>query len=122
MKNDNEVKVMKDGALQDRQYFFGMPSGKYIEVLDAFTGTRVNSCETSSLPLAEFWQPENLPQRDALGQVSRRSGLGDRAQGFRVSDRSEAERTCSRPASMTDLMIIDNNWQIAIEAKYTEYV
>ena len=90
-----------------------MPSGD-IEVLDAFTGTRVNSCETSSLPLVEFWQPENLPQLETL--------LGkylvdlDLETGLKVFECPTVPKRKGRvlgPASMTDLMIIDNNWQIA---------
>jgi hypothetical protein len=123
MKNDNEMKVMKDGALQDRQYFFGMPSGKYIEVLDAFTGTRVNSCETSSLPLVEFWQPENLPQLETfLGKYLVDLDLETGLKVFECPTVPKRKGRVLGPASMTDLMIIDNNWQIAIEAKYTEYV
>ena len=37
-----------------------MPKGTYCEVLDEMMHTKVNSSVTSSIPLAEFWQPDNL--------------------------------------------------------------
>ena len=44
----------------ERGYFFGFARGTYGEVLGELSKTRVNSWRTSSIPLAEFWQPSNL--------------------------------------------------------------
>lgn len=104
-------------------YFFGFPRGCYIEVLGELARTKVNSCRTSSIPLAEFWQPENLGKIKSL--------LGGSIPGFQpeVSLKyfefpTEAVfngKKIGRP-SMTDLMILDPGLQIAIEGKMTEYV
>ena len=47
-------------------YFFGVPRGCYTEVLGELARTKVNSCRTSSIPLAEFWQPVTLPKIQKL--------------------------------------------------------
>jgi hypothetical protein len=103
--------------------FFGFPKGCYTEVLGELARTKVNSCRTSSIPLAEFWQPENLGKIKAL--------LGGTIPGFRpeaslkyLEFPTEAVfngRKIGRP-SMTDIMILDPGLQIAIEGKMTEYV
>lgn len=104
-------------------YFFGFPRGCYTEVLGELARTKVNSCRTSSIPLAEFWQPENLGTIKAL--------LGGLIPGFRPEASlkyfefpTEAVfngNKVGRP-SMTDIMILDPGLQIAIEGKMTEYV
>ena len=104
-------------------YFFGFPRGCYTEVLEELARTKVNSCRTSSIPLAEFWQPENLGRIKAL--------LGNLIPGFRPeaslkyfefpTDAVFNGNKIGRP-SMTDLMILDPGLQIAIEGKMTEYV
>ena len=104
-------------------YFFGFPRGCYTEVLGELARTKVNSCRTSSIPLAEFWQPENLGKIKLL--------LGGPIPGFQPESSlkyfefpTEAVfngKKIGRP-SMTDLMILDPGLQIAIEGKMTEYV
>ena len=66
------VKKMIDDEMG---YFFGFPKGCYSEVLGELARTKVNSCCTSSIPLAEFWQPENLGKIKSL--------LGEAIPGFR---------------------------------------
>jgi len=104
-------------------YFFGFPRGYYTEVLGELARTKVNSCRTSSIPLAEFWQPENLGKIKAL--------LGGTIPGFRPEASLKYfefptgavfnGKKIGRP-SMTDIMILDPGLQIAIEGKMTEYV
>ena len=52
----------KTKALIDNEmaYFFGLDRGSYGEVLGDLSRTWVHSFRTSSIPLAEFWQPANL--------------------------------------------------------------
>ena len=52
----------KTKALIDNEmaYFFGLDRGSYDEVLGDLSRTCVHSFRTSSIPLAEFWQPANL--------------------------------------------------------------
>lgn len=52
MKGMKERKKMIDDEMG---YFFGFPKGCYSEVLGELARTKVNSCRTSSIPLAEFW-------------------------------------------------------------------
>ena len=104
-------------------YFFGFPRGCYTEVLGELARTKVNSCRTSSIPLAEFWQPENLGKIKSL--------LGGSIRDFRPEASlkyfefpTEAVfngNKIGRP-SMTDIMILDPGLQIAIEGKMMEYV
>jgi len=115
-----ERKMMIDDEMG---YFFGFPKGCYSEVLGELARTKVNSCRTSSIPLAEFWQPENLGKIKSL--------LGGAISGFRPEASlkyfefpTEAVfngRKIGRP-SMTDIMILDPGLQIAIEGKMAEYV
>jgi len=115
----NRKQMMND----EMGYFFGFPRGCYTEVLEELARTKVNSCRTSSMPLAEFWQPENLGRIKVL--------LGNLIPGFRPeaslkyfefpTDAVFNGNKIGRP-SMTDIMILDPGLQIAIEGKMTEYV
>ena len=104
-------------------YFFGFPRGCYTEVLGELARTKVNSCRTSSIPLAEFWQPENLGRIKSLldGSIP---GFHPEASLKYFEFPTEAVfngKKIGRP-SMTDIMILDPGLQIAIEGKMTEYV
>ena len=61
--NNNTRKQMIDDEMG---YFFGFSRGSYGEVLGDLSRTTVNSCLTSSISLAEFWQPANL---DKIGKM-----------------------------------------------------
>ena len=108
---------------EDRWYYFGFPQGRYTEALAGLACTKVNTCHTSSIPLAEFWQPANLGR---IGEM-----LGRAVPGFcPESDLKYFEfpteamwkgEKIGNP-SMTDLMIIGPNYKIAVEGKMTEYV
>ena len=120
MEGMKERKQMIDDEMG---YFFGFPRGCYTEVLGELSRTKVNSCRTSSIPLAEFWQPENLGKIKTI--------LGGSIPEFRPEASlkyfefpTEAILNGKRIGlpSMTDLMILDPGLQIAIEGKMTEYV
>ena len=120
MKGMKERKKMIDDEMG---YFFGFPKGCYSEVLGELARTKVNSCRTSSIPLAEFWQPENLGKIKSL--------LGGAIPGFRPEASLKYFEFPTEPVlngkkvgrpSMTDIMILDPGLQIAIEGKMTEYV
>lgn len=107
------------------EYYMGFHKGTYNEVLDGLEQTEVYSFETSSIPLAEFWQPANLARIEAI--LSPHLPGIDLAHDFKFfefpTDPVLRGVVCSDHPSMTDLMIMHpNDWQIAIEAKYTEYV
>ena len=107
------------------EYYMGFPKGSYAEVLDGMARTEVYSFETSSIPLTAFWNPENLGWIQSI--------LEAHIPGITLEDDLKFWEfptepvlrgvVCSDHPSMTDLMIWHPNiWQIAIEAKYTEYV
>ena len=116
----NKMKEMMD---EEQGYFFGFPKGRYTEVLAELARTKVNSSCTSSIPLAEFWQPANL--------AAIRSLLEKAIPGFCPESNlkyfefpTEAMWNGKRIGnpSMTDIMILDSDLQMAIEGKMTEYV
>ena len=102
-------------------YFFG--KGEYKDVLSCLSTTKVNSFMTSSLPLAQFWEPtKNL---NSFISELKKKGLDLSESKAYFEYPTECEKNgkslkYSKP-SMTDLMIINDKFQIAIEAKYTEY-
>ena len=119
IQETNEKAMIDD----EMAYFFGLFRGSYGEVLGELSRTKVNSYRTSSIPLAEFWQPANL---GAIQRV-----LGAQLADFNPEVAlkffefpTEAVwngKRLGRP-SMTDIMVLDNDWQVAVEGKFTEYL
>ena len=103
--------------------FFGFPRGCYTEVLGELARTKVNSCRTSSIPLAEFWQPVNLPKiQKLLAKAIPDCDFKAALKYFEFpTDAVLNGKKVGRP-SMTDIMILEPGVQIAIEGKMTEYV
>ena len=60
MNTEKQMTNEKQMRNDELNYFFGFSRGSYGEVLGDLSRTCVNSCLTSSIPLAEFWQPANL--------------------------------------------------------------
>lgn len=120
--NDNN-RQPKNNIDCDLGYFYGLGCGRYREVLtESRVHGGVKSCRTSSLPLAEFWQPDNLPRITAVLAPHLPGFSAERA--LKVFEYpTEAIRDGKRLGrpSLTDLMLTDGDWQIALEAKYTEY-
>lgn len=96
---------------------FGSPDPyDYDTLLDQFSGTKINSNETSSIPLVQFWQKTEehlLKLFEEIGLSSDNTILC-----FEYPTKPQEGKGKS---SMTDLMIINSNAKIAIEAKFTEY-
>ena len=104
-------------------YFFGFPKGTYSEVLRQLGRTRVNSCRTSSIPLAEFWQPENLAKIQSLfAPYLPGFDPANALKFFEFPTEAVLEGRRIGSPSMTDLMILGNSFQMAVEGKFTEYV
>ncbi len=103
-------------------YFFGLNRGSYGEILGDQSRMKVNSCRTSSIPLTEFWQPANLGDIKALFTPYLPTFDPEVALKFFEfpTEAKFAGKIIGRP-SMTDIMILDSDWQIAIEGKFTEY-
>ena len=107
--------------MKDLNYFFGEPDNSYNSVLDNLAHTEVHTCETSSIPLADFWHPRN---EKSISQLIDLLGLDldlDKMQKcFEYPVFAEKNGKQIGKPSMTDLMLIDNQYRIAIEGKYTE--
>ena len=85
--------------------------------------TKVNSWRTSSIPLAEFWQPANLGAIRRVLETQLADFNPEVALKF-FEFPTEAVwngKRLGRP-SMTDIMILDADWQVAVEGKFTEYL
>jgi hypothetical protein len=93
----------------------------YDVLLGKFAGTNINSVQTSSVPLAQFWQDT----KERLEELDNHLGFGLQLENSEL--RFESPTTPGQgkgKASMTDLMILPEKARqvkIAIEAKYTEY-
>lgn len=125
MKNKAETRhgQMKNRLNSKLEYYYGFGMGRYGEVLDELRiHGNVNSCRTSSIPLAEFWQPDNLGRiSEKLRQYLKNFDAERSLKFFEFPTDPEFEGKRIGHPSMTDLMLMDGEWQIAIEAKYTEY-
>lgn len=119
-KDKSKMKAMIDDEMA---YFFGFYRGSYGEVLGELARTKVNSFRTSSIPLAEFWQPANLNDiRNLLVPHLPGLNLEVALKFFEFpTDAIVNGKRVGRP-SMTDVMILDADWQIAVEGKFTEYL
>lgn len=111
-------------------YYFGSTENTYDKVLDGLYTTDVHSYKASSLPLAEFWKPENSFY---INQLLRRIGWtaqefdnSRKIFEFPVKPRINNQNVKKAKPSMTDLMIRYNDIngfsekQIAVEGKFTE--
>ena len=123
MNTETQMTGKKQMINDEMNYFFGFSRGSYGEVLGDLSRTCVNSCLTSSIPLAEFWQPANLEAirklfAPFLPDFNPETAL--KFFEFPTEALFDGERV-GRP-SMTDIMILDSDFQMAIEGKQTEYV
>jgi hypothetical protein len=99
---------------------FGRPdSYDYNTLLDQFSGTKINSVQTSSVPLLQFWKDT----QKRLGELENHLGLNLKNPKL-CFEYPTAPGQGKGKASMTDLMILPDKTgqvKIAVEAKYTEY-
>lgn len=87
----------------------------YSIILDHYSLTKVNSIKTSSIPLAQDWKLAS--KRLSEIQKSTMISLSSPRVFFEYPTKSYG----SNPASMSDIMILDDNSKVAIEGKFTEY-
>ena len=103
-------------------YFFGLRWESYGEILGDHSRVKVNPYRTNSVPLTEFWQPENLGGLKALFAPYLPTLDPEVTLKFLEfpTEAKFAGKIIGRP-SMTDIMILDPDWQIAIDGKFTDY-
>jgi hypothetical protein len=87
----------------------------YDIILDYFSGTKINSIKTSSVPLAQYWKD----YQHGISVLSSKLNINDINASLFFEYPTKSFK--SNKSSMTDLMILCDNYKIAIEAKYTEY-
>jgi len=102
------------------KFTIGIPGGvdDYDILLDMMSGIRINSVETSTVPLVQFWkkaQEEVIPFLVSKIRI-------DVPNPQLCFEYPVKPRGGKGKCSMTDLMILSQSNKIAIEAKYTEYV
>lgn len=111
-------------------YFFGSTENTYEKVLDSLSTTEVHSFKTSSIPLADFWKPDNAFYINQLlskiGWTIQEFENANKIFEFPVKAQINNLLVKNSRPSMTDLMIRYNDGcvvsekQIAIEGKFTE--
>ena len=118
------------------KYYYGKPEVRQFDhVIDAFVAHEsVHSVKTSSLPLIQFWHDKFVKRN--VEQIKGADGLtGEELRKIKNiflekdSLRFFEYATCVQggrgKASMTDLMLLtkgsNDNYKVAIEAKFTEY-
>ncbi len=108
--------------MSEVNYYFG--NGDYKDVLTCMASTKVNSYKTSSLPLAQFWNPNNKKLKGFFEKCKEKGfdlSFGNRFFEYPTPCENNGEELQYSSPSMTDLMIINEEYKVAIEAKYTEY-
>ena len=96
--------------------FWGNPNKtNYNLILDYYSGTKINSIKTSSVPLAQYWKKTEK----ALKILSEK--LQNRIDNVEIYFEYPTKSAGNNRSSMSDIMIISDEFKIAIEAKYTEY-
>jgi hypothetical protein len=96
---------------------FGQPNSyDFDTILDQFSGTKINSFRTSSIPLVQFWKETDSRLNELFGKI----GLHSDKQILCFEYPTKPKEGIGK-SSMTDLMILCDDFKIAIEAKFTEY-
>jgi len=118
------MKKMIEKLHVNMEYYKGFPRGTFCEALDEMKHTKVNGWNTSSIPLAESWQPGYLPRWEkALVPYLEGLNLEGAFKYLEFPTEPVIRGKVCGQASMTDLMIMDAlTWKIAVEGKFTEYV
>lgn len=85
-------------------------------ILDQFSGTKINTFRTSTIPLVQFWKETDY----RLHELFKKMEILTTKQILCFEYPTKPQQGKGK-ASMTDLMILGDNFKIAVEAKFTEY-
>ncbi|MEQ8678802.1 MAG: hypothetical protein RLO17_23035 [Cyclobacteriaceae bacterium] len=97
-------------------FFYGSPNGlSYDVILEIFSGTRVNSIRTSTVPLVQFWKKGARRVKKIESKLNLDLEKAKYCFEYPTSPKGKGK------SSMTDLMILAGDAKLAIEAKFTEY-
>lgn len=106
-------------------FFYGTPDGSEELVLEVLSNTKVNSFKTSSIPFTEFWISRNDKlSKKLISEIGLEIDLENSQKCFEYPVYATKIKNgkiieIGRP-SMTDLMILTDKYNIAIEGKFTE--
>ena len=96
---------------------FGQPNNYDFEtILDQFSGTKINSFRTSSIPLVQFWKDTDKKLNELFDKLNLLTDKVTLCFEYPTKPLIGVGKS-----SMTDLMILSQDLKIAIEAKFTEY-
>lgn len=96
---------------------FGKPQPyDYNTIIDQFSGTKVKSVRTSSIPLVQFWKNTDSNLKTLFDNLNIQNQVAVLCFEYPTSPLEGKGKS-----SMTDLMILERDFKIAIEAKFTEY-
>ncbi len=99
------------------QLKFGSPGNYDFDlILDQFSGTKINSFRTSSVPLLQFWKDTDSRMQELLTIIDLTVNKSQLCFEYPTKPKEGIGKS-----SMTDLMILCDETKIAIEAKFTEY-
>ena len=112
------------------EYYYGKPenTGSWEQTASIFAAHEsLNSEKTSSLPLVQFWKWVNKSLPENIKKFASRCNIPEEEMTnsklyfeYPVSVQPTEDGVGRGKASMTDLMILTNNYAIAVEAKWTE--
>lgn len=86
------------------QLYFGQPTSlDYDLVLDMFSGTKINSNRTSSVPLVEFWRDTNARLQQLMSMIDR--NINSDCVASLCFEYPTKPKDGKGKASMTDLMM-----------------
>jgi len=95
--------------------FYGRPENQNIEaIIDQYPDGCINSIQTSILPLLDYWKKTELVIQKLMAEMSLE------AINPKICFEYPTPSYKNNRASMTDIMVEDKQYKIAIEAKYRE--
>lgn len=109
----------------EKGFFYGTPEGSEELLLDVLSNTNVHSFKTSSIPFTEFWLSRNAElSKKIINEIDSAIDLKNSKKCFEYPVYATTVKNgktveIGRP-SMTDLMIITDKYNIAVEGKFTE--
>lgn len=116
-KEGDSISKVLSNHKENFELRFGQPDPyDFDTILDQFSGTKINSLRTSSIPLLQFWKETDTRLKELFDKLGLKCNKPILC--FEYPTRPQKGKGKS---SMTDLMILGNDFKIAIEAKFTEY-
>lgn len=116
-KENKSVNKVFSNHEREFELRFGQPNSyDFDTILDQFSGTKINSLRTSSIPLVQFWKDTDKRLDHLFKKLDLECNTPILCFEYPTKPKEGKGKS-----SMTDLMILSNDFKIAIEAKFTEY-